>query len=307
MSEKILIGPSSFAEMDKTPLERLRTSGFQVINNPFGRKLKKEELIGLLAGVTGLIAGLEPLSRDVLEQSQLKVISRCGVGLSNVDLEAADELGIKVLWTPDAPTNSVAELTVGMLISLMRLVPEMDSALHHHIWNKKIGFELRNKTVLIIGFGRIGRRIFQLLKPFEVNIIASDPYLTGEIDDVTIFPLDQALPLADIISLHASGEREILGEREFALMKKGVFLLNGARGGLINEEILVKNLKIGRVVGAWVDSFDEEPYTGPLTQFPQVVLTPHIGSYTEECRRQMEMEAVENLLKGLSLARGDDH
>jgi D-3-phosphoglycerate dehydrogenase len=137
-----------------------------------------------------------------------------------------------------------------------------------------------------------------LLKPFEVNIIASDPYLGGKIEDVTVFPLDQAIPQADIISLHASGEEEILGEREFALMKKGIFLLNGARGGLINEEILVKNLKSGKVAGAWVDSFNEEPYTGPLTQFPQVILTPHIGSYTEECRRQMEMEAVENLLKG---------
>lgn len=300
MSKKILIGPSSFSELDSTPREKLIKTGFEVIDNPFKRKLTKSEVIELLPEVEGLIAGLEPLDREVLEKSDLKVISRCGSGLSNVDLEAAMNLGIKVYCTPEGPTNSVAELTVGMLISLIRFVPKMDSALHQKVWEKKIGFELRDKTVLIIGFGKIGRRVAELLNPFQGNIIASDPFLNGKINNVDILPLDQALPRADIISIHASGEKEILGEKEFSIMKEKVFILNSARGGLIDENCLVTGLEQGKIAGAWLDSFTEEPYRGSLTRFSQVILTPHIGSYTEECRRRMETEAVENLIAGLA-------
>jgi D-3-phosphoglycerate dehydrogenase len=300
VNRKILIGPSSFAAVDETPKNKLLAAGFEVVGNPFGRKLTKKELLDLLPDVTGLIAGLETLDREVMESSDLKVISRCGSGLSNVDLEAAMNLGIKVYCTPEGPTNSVAELTVGMLISLIRFVPKMDSALHQKVWEKKIGSELHDKTVLIIGFGKIGRKVSKLLNPFQVKIIASDPLLNGKIDNVDILSLDQALPRADIISVHASGEKEILGEKEFSIMKEKVFILNGARGGLIDEHRLVTGLEQGKIAGAWLDSFTEEPYTGPLTRLPQVILTPHIGSYTEECRRRMETEAAENLITGLA-------
>jgi len=109
--------------------------------------------------------------------------------------------------------------------------------------------------------------------------------------------LDAALPQADVITLHASGETEILGENEFSLIKPGTFLLNAGRGGLVNEDCLCRALNSGVLAGAWLDVFSEEPYTGPLTKYPQVVLTPHVGSFTVECRRRMEMEAVENLLE----------
>lgn len=304
MKKKVLIGPSSFAAIDRTPLNRLLAAGFEVIENPFGRKITKKELIDLLPGVNGLIAGLEILDREVMELSDLKVISRCGSGMSNVDQEAAKELGIKVYCTPEGPTNSVAELTVGILISLIRLVPPMDNAIHNNIWDKKIGFELRAKTVLIIGFGKIGRRVSELLKPFQVNIIVSDPFLSGEIGDISILPLDRALPKADIITIHASGEKIILGDKEFSMMKEGVFILNGARGGLIDENCIVDGLEKGRVAGVWLDSYTLEPYEGPLTRFPQAILTPHIGSYTRECRKRMEAEAVENLIAALTEERG---
>lgn len=304
MKKKVLIGPSTFAAIDREPLDKLLAAGFEVIGNPFGRKIAKKELINLLPGINGLIAGLETLDREVMELSDLKVISRCGSGMSNVDQEAAKELGIKVYCTPEGPTNSVAELTVGILISLIRLVPLMDSALHNNIWDKKIGFELRAKTVLIIGFGKIGRRVSELLKPFQVNIIVSDPFLSGEIGDISILPLDRALPQADIITIHASGEKIILGDREFCMMKEGVFILNGARGGLIDEDALISALEDGRIRGAWLDTFSQEPYTGPLTRYPQVVLTPHVGSYTRECRKGMEMEAVQNLINVLKKKTG---
>ena len=303
MKKKVLIGPSTFAAIDREPLDKLLAAGFEVIGNPFGRKIAKKELISLLPGVNGLIAGLETLDREVMELSDLKVISRCGSGMSNVDQEAAKDLGIKVYNTPDGPTNSVAELTVGMLISLIRLVPPMDNALHNNIWDKKIGFELRGKTVLIIGFGKIGRRVSELLEPFQVNIIASDPFLSGEIGNISILPLDRALQQADIITIHASEEKVILGEKEFSIMKEGVFILNGARGGLIDEDCLIDGLEKGKVAGVWLDSYSREPYDGPLTRFPQAILTPHVGSYTQECRKRMEAEAAENLIAALTEKR----
>ena len=295
--EKILIGPSSFSVFDKSPLEYLNRTGCKIIDNPFKRKLTKIELMDLLkAGITGLIAGLEPLDREVMENSILKVISRCGAGMSNVDLEGAKALGIEVRSTPDAPTTAVAELTVGAMIALLRMIPLMDHDLHRRRWNKKVGTQLEGKTVVIIGYGRIGQKVASLLIPFKVNILVVDPFLSQTTSGISILSLEKALPEADIITIHSSGEDCVLGPNEFELIRPGTFVLNAARGGLIDENTLVKALEDGTIQGVWLDTFGQEPYDGPLTGYPQVVLTPHVGSYTRECRLQMEMESVRNLV-----------
>lgn len=301
MPAKILIGPSSFAATDKTPLNRLIAAGYEVIDNPYKRKLTKKELLELLTPeVIGLVAGLEPLDREVLQHSQLKVVSRVGSGLASVDLTAAQELGIEVCSTPHGPTAAVAELTLGALLGLLRMIPLMDRELHAGRWTKKIGVQLEGKTVAVIGFGRIGRRVAELLAPFKVKLLVVDPHLPAEVvGDFIRLPLPEALMKADIVMLHCSGEECLIGQREFDLMKPGIFILNVARGGLINEEALVKALKDGKVAGAWLDTFKDEPYSGPLQEFHHVVLTPHVGSYTLECRKQMETEAVDNLLHAL--------
>ncbi len=300
---KILIGPSSFADLDSSPMERLIEAGFDVIDNPFKRRLTKSELLDLLKNeVKGLIAGLEPLDREVFEKSNLKVISRCGSGMSNVDIDAAKKLGIKVRNTPDGPTAAVAELTLGALLSMLRMIPQMDKELHEGKWTKKIGWQLENKTVAIIGFGRIGRRLSSLLAPFNIKIFVVDPYFKEQPDGIILSSLEEALAQADIITLHSSGEDCILGDNEFNIIKQGAFLLNAARGSLIDEGVLISALKDGRIAGAWIDTFKDEPYTGPLAKFPQVILTPHVGSYTLECRKGMEMESVENLIKAFEEA-----
>lgn len=301
MASKILIGPSSFAETDKTPLNRLIAAGYEVIDNPFKRKLTKNELFDLLTNeVIGVLAGLEPLDREVLHRSKLRVVSRVGSGMSNVDINAAKELGIAVCSTPNGPTVAVAELTLGALLSLLRMIPLMDQALHGGKWSKKIGSQLEGKTVAIVGFGRIGRRVAELLTPFKVKLLVVDPYLAADaVGDFVRLPLAEALPQADIVTLHSSGEECLIGEREIALMKTGAFLLNVARGVLISEVALVKALDEGKVAGAWLDTFSEEPYSGALCKFHNVVLTPHVGSYTLECRKQMETEAVDNLINVL--------
>ena len=293
---KILISTSTFAAADSSPLDKLAKNGFEVVVNPYGRKLTPEELTGLLPGVRGIIAGLETLDSKVMEGSDLKVISRCGAGISNVDLKAAKDLGIKVFSTPDAPTGAVAELTIGAMISLVRHITQLNAALHGGNWPKKIGLQLEGSTVAIIGFGRIGRKVAKLLKVFGPRIIAADPACRGKVDGIKIVSLKEALSRADIITMHTSGDKAIIGEAEFGMMKDGAFLLNCARGGLIDEKELLRALDSGKIAGAWLDCFKAEPYAGPLVKYPQVILTPHVGSYTSQCRRLMEMQAADNVI-----------
>jgi D-3-phosphoglycerate dehydrogenase len=293
---RILLGPSLFADADIAPLEKLRAAGCDVIKNPHGRKLTKDELMALLSGVQGLIAGLETIDEEVMRKSELKVISRCGSGLSNVDMDAAIRLGIKVCYTPDAPTIAVAELTLGSMLNLLRMTSFMDREMHEGRWTKKIGTQLSGKVVGIVGLGRIGRKVASLLSPFHVRVVAADPHLSENVPGMEIIPLEKLLAEADVITLHASGEQQIIGGHEIGLMKKGVYIINAARGGLIDETSLSNAIESGKIAGAWLDTFDHEPYDGPLTKYPQVVLTPHVGSYTRECRMEMEMAAVENML-----------
>ncbi|RJX31671.1 MAG: hydroxyacid dehydrogenase [Desulfarculus sp.] len=297
---KVLLAPSSFGANDPAPLARLAQAGLELVDNPYKRKLTQEELLTLLPGVSGIIAGLEPLNREVLSRSQLKVISRVGVGLSNVDLEAAAELGIAVRYTPDAPTIAVAELTVGCLLSLLRRVMEMDRTLHQCRWEKCVGYQLAGRTVLLVGLGRIGRAVARLLAPFGVRLLAADPAVEQTPQGVELVSLAQGLPQADVISLHASGSQQVLGPEQFALIKPGAFLLNPSRGELVDEAGLQAALDSGRLAGAWLDAFQQEPYAGPLTGYANVILTPHVGSYSAECRLDMEMQAVNNLLAALA-------
>lgn len=296
MAIKIFIGPSSFAEIDKSPLTRLKEAGYEVIDNPYKRKLTEAELIELLPGVKGIIAGLEPLNSKVLQNCDLKVISRCGSGMSNVDTEKAKELGIAVRSTPLGPTDAVAELTIGCLIGLIRQIPQMNQLLHGKIWAKRIGRQLGRSCVTVIGLGNIGRRVAGLLVSFGAKVLGVDPKFSGKVDGIIVLDLKQALAAADIVTLHSSGDHCLLDDREFSLMKSGVYVLNAARGSLINEDALRRALDSGKVAGAWLDTYQKEPYEGRFCEYEQVILTPHIGSYTAECRSSMELESVENLI-----------
>ena len=301
---KVLIGTSTFGVADDAPLRRLAEVGLTPVLNPFARKITDAELPALLTDDTvGLVAGLETLDRPMLAGSHLKAISRVGVGMSNVDQDAAQELGIAVFSTPDAPTQAVAELAVGSLLALLRRVPEMDRDMHAHQWTKQLGLQLSDRTVAIIGFGRIGRRIASLLAPFGTQVLVVDPMLEGTAPGgFPVLSLNDALEQADVVSVHASGDKPILDEAAFAHLKDGSYVLNASRGGCVDESALLVALTSGKVAGAWVDTFEVEPYDGPLCDHPRVLLTPHIGSNTAESRVQMEAEAVENLIGGLTKA-----
>ena len=305
MKPKILLGTSSFGKRNPAPIQLMERHGLEVDPNPYGRKLTREELLHLLPGITGLLAGLEAVDRGVLEASNLKVVSRCGSGISNVDVDACRELDIVFKYTPFGPTQAVAELTVAMMISLLRDAWAMHANLCNGKWDKRVGFQIKGKTVVIIGFGRIGHRTASLLEPFEINLIAVDPFLRIEEKPVTMMELHGALPQADIVVLHAGGEGLIIGKEQFAMMKDGAFLCNAARGQNVDETALLTALDSGKVAGAWLDSFAVEPYHGPLCGHSKVILTPHVGSYTVEGRMAMEMEAAQNLIDGLAEANQD--
>ena len=294
----VLITTSSFGD---EAIRILQDSGFEVINNPYKRKITQTELKSLLKGIEGVIAGLEKYDYDILSQSKLKVISRCGSGISNIDLNIAKELNVSVYNTPDGPTQSVAELTIGCLLTLIRDVSKTNNLMHRGKWQKVTGHQLKDMKVLLIGFGRIGRCVGKILDVIGAEILVFDPFLSdNEIpEDFTKIDLNDGIKIADVITLHSSGEDLVIGEKEFNLMKKGVFILNAARGGLIDEEELEKALKSGKVKGAWIDTFKKEPYTGSLSKYDQVILTPHIGSYSIEGRKKMELDAVQNLIQGL--------
>jgi D-3-phosphoglycerate dehydrogenase len=301
------IGPSTFAQEDQTPLRLLNHAGATVVPNPTGRRLTEEEAIAFLTGakLDGLLAGLEPLNRTVLEAARphLKAIARVGIGITNVDLAACREFGIKLSFTPDGPTEAVAELTLAALLCLARNLEPINRAMHAGQWPKTIGRSLKELTVLVVGFGRIGHFVARQLSAMGSNILVCDPLLPAdaacEFGRVTLL---DGLAQADVVTLHASGNVPILREAEFAAAKPGLVLLNSARGELVEEAALVHALESGQVAKAWFDAFWQEPYQGPLLKFQQVLLTPHTGTYTRRCRLQMESEAVRNLLRDLGQA-----
>lgn len=305
MSLCVAIGPSSFADSDPTPLRMLEAAGVAVRENPFRRRLTEAEIIEQLQGVDGLIAGLEPLNRTVIASAapRLKAIARVGIGVSNVDFAAAREFGVKVSSTPDAPAAAVAELTLTALLAIVRKLIPINAAMHERQWAKDISFSLDGATALVVGYGRIGARVAQLLHAFGCTVLVCDPQVDAKTlpAGMTLTTLQDGLAQADVVSLHASGDKAILDRDEFATMKKGAVLLNAARGELVVQSALVTALEEGRVSGGWFDTFWEEPYSGVLCQYPQMLLTPHTATYTTRCRLEMETQAVRNLLRDLNL------
>jgi D-3-phosphoglycerate dehydrogenase / 2-oxoglutarate reductase len=303
---KIFIGPSTFAVFDKTPLKMLEKNGIEYELNTYGKALGEDQIFQKISNLDGIVAGLEPLNKRVLNNAKkLKVISRVGVGLDTIDLEEAERRKINVENTPDGPTEAVAELTIGLIIDLLRKICVHDRKVKEGLWIKMSGNLLNKKIVGIIGFGRIGRRLSELLEPFQVSIIFYDPYVAKGTENSVKVELDYLLKSSDIVTLHLPYTEEtngILSNGKLALMKKTAFLINVSRGGLVDEEALYCFLKEGKLAGAAMDTFVQEPYHGDLCQCENVTITPHVGSFTQESRQQMEIEAVQNLLKHLPLS-----
>jgi D-3-phosphoglycerate dehydrogenase len=304
MKAKIFISTTSFGEYDTSYIEKCKKVGFELALNPYGRKIKSDELVKLASGAVGLIAGTEEISEGVLSKlPSLRVISRCGTGMDSVDIEAAKRMGILVYNTPEAPKVAVSELTVCLILALLRKVNKMDRDIRAGNWSKLMGNLLYRKNVGIIGFGRIGSKVAEILMAFGCEVAYSDPFVKDPLPGVKRLPIPELLRSSDIVSIHVSNNERIIGKEEIAIMKDGAWLINVSRGGTVDESTLYENLKNGHLAGAALDVFEQEPYNGSLKELDNVILTPHIGSYAKEARIEMERQAVENLLKGLGAAK----
>jgi D-3-phosphoglycerate dehydrogenase / 2-oxoglutarate reductase len=299
---QVLISTSSFNLANFAQLSDLEKAGVEVKLNPFAARLTEKQAIDLLGTDTiGLIAGLEPLTKNVLQAAKsLKVIARVGTGLDSVDLVAAKELGITVLNTPDAPTKAVAELTIAHILGLLRNVSQADRQVRVGVWKGLMGSLLETKTVGIVGFGRIGKRVATLLSAFGASVIISDAQV--EQSDYPNIELDELCIKSDILSLHLpynEATHHIINEKNLNLMKKGSYIVNISRGGLVDETALLAALKSGHLAGAALDCFEQEPYEGELRNLETVQITAHMGSYARETRDLMEQEASRLLVNAL--------
>ena len=295
--KKILIGPASFGEINQSALIELKNNNFEIIKNKYGRKLSKRELIKILSDdeIVASIAGLETYDKEVISSSKLKVVSRLGSGVDNIDLQIAKKNNLSIYTTPNGPVNSVAELTLGMMIYLARNIDQMKLDMEKGNWKRSFGNLLEDKNIVIIGFGKIGQRVCNLLEPFNCNIIVVDPYAKIS-NKYKILSLDEALSISDIITFHVNINEEIINLENINLVKKNTILLNSSRGGVIKEETIIYGIKNNNISSGWLDVFENEPYFGNLTNYSNLVLTPHIGSFSIETRLQMEMESVKNII-----------
>lgn len=307
MSLRIFIALSTFADYDSAPLDLLRRSPFEVVLNPLRRRLTRDEVVELAAGAVGVVAGVEPYDAGVIERlPALRCISRCGAGTDNIALDAAARRGIIVCNTPAVVIEPVAELTVGMMLDLLRGLSMHTVWMRARRWEKRAGRLLAGSTVGIIGLGRIGRRVSELVLAFGGGVIGADPAADPAWADargVEIVGLDDLLARADIVSLHLSIRPDApfrVDAGVIARMRRGALLINVARGTLVDEDALYRALIDGRLGGAALDVFPEEPYRGALCDLENVVLTPHLATLTVESRTTMELEAARNLLDALA-------
>ena len=269
------------------------------------KRLSEAELLPLVTDVEAMVVRSETkITRALIQAApKLKVVGRAGVGVDNVDVEAATQRGIVVMNTPSGNTISTAELTFSMLMALARHIPQAHGSMKAGEWNRKAfsGIELYNKTLGILGMGRIGAEVAKRAQVFGMSVIAYDPYLTAaraKAMNVETLSLDEIYARADFITVHMPMTDEtkgMLNSAAMAKMKKGVRLLNCARGGIIVEQDLIEAIKSGQVAGAALDVYESEPLAKdhPLRSLSQVIMTPHLGASTDEAQENVGIEVAE--------------
>jgi phosphoglycerate dehydrogenase-like enzyme len=304
---RVLVTPRSITRGGGHPaLKALRDAGHEVVLSTASQQPAEDELLRRLPGCAGYLAGVEPVTAAVLEAaSDLRVISRNGVGVDNIDLAAADRLGIRVCTTPGANARGVAELALGLVFSLARAIPQSDRTVKAGAWERSKGIELAGRTLGVVGCGAIGRRVCELALGMGMQVAAHDPLADASFAPGPAFTyaaLEDVLARADVLTLHCpAGGRPLLDAAALARMKPGAFIVNTARAALIDRAALLAALDEGRVAGAALDVFDEEPPVGdPLAAHPRVIATPHVGGFTGESVDRAVTAAVDNMLAALT-------
>ena len=307
-SKKVLITTVPFGEKDKTPIKLLESNDIVYVINPLNKKLTETELEGLVSDFDVIIAGTEQITAKVMSKAKnLKMISRVGIGLDSVDLLTAKKRGISVSYTPDAPAPAVAELTISMMLTLLRSVHVSNSQMHAGQWHRFFGRRLSNVTIGVIGVGRIGKGVIKHLQGFGgPRILTNDINPDQQFIDKYGLEWEEKEYIykhADIVSLHlplTSKTKDMVRKRHLLSMKRDAIVINTSRGGIINEKDLYDVMQSDHLSGAAIDVFDEEPYDGPLKEIERCLLTAHMGSMSIDCRTRMEIEATEEVVRFLT-------
>jgi D-3-phosphoglycerate dehydrogenase len=291
-------------DVSESGLEPLRAAGFEVVKRT---GLKGGELLEAVRDCEGLVVRSETkVTAEVLDAAgRLRAVGRAGVGVDNIDVAAATARGVVVMNAPDGNTMTTAEHTVALLLALARRVPQGHASLHAGRWERKkfVGVELRGKTLGVVGLGRIGRVVASRARGFDMKVVAYDPFTTPEQAreaDVELLPLEEVCARADFVTVHTpltNETRGIIGARELALMKKGARVINCARGGLVDERALHAAIVEGRIAGAALDVFEEEPPPAdhPLLALEEVIATPHLGASTREAQEGVAVTVAEQM------------
>lgn len=302
---KIAVTPRSLSREGHPALEKLRQAGFEVVFPTPGRQPEEPEIAAFLPECVGYLAGVETVSREVLARSpQLKVISRNGVGVDNIDLQAAEELGIRVEIAHGANAQGVAELALALILAGVRDVPWSDRMLKAGEWQRKQGIELAGRMLGLVGCGQIGKRLVEMAVGVGMRVRAFDLFPDVSFKpsgDFTFTALDDLLAEADVISLHCpAGDQPLIDAAAIARMKNGVFLVNTARAALVDDDAVLAALNSGKLSGFATDVYHKEPPgASELLRHELVIATPHAGGFTEESVRRATETAVQNLLEVL--------
>ncbi len=307
----VLVTPTSYGKHEPALIRALEACVGRISWNPTGKPLASAQLQPLLADVDGFIAGLDAIDAAALAAApHLRVVARYGVGVDNVDLEAARACGVVVTNTPGANAGSVAELAIALMLDLLRPILHAAEQTRTGGWPRMSGQTLEGKTVGIVGMGAIGRGVAQRLSGFGCRVLAFDVVVDvpfAERWGVELLPLADLLAQAEIVSLHLPvlpATRGLVDAAFLAQMKRGAYLINTARGELVDEGALYAALTTGHIAGAALDAFAVEPPTAsPLLALPQVIATPHMGAHTDGATSAMGRMALADCL---AVLRGEE-
>lgn len=296
-------------------LSLLEEKGFNILINEAGKRFTENELIDFLNRCDVAIVGLDKINDDVLSKTgSLKAVVKYGVGLDNIDFDACEKHGVRVLHTQGVNKRSVAELALGSMLALCRNFYVSSNNHKQGLWQKDGGTQLTGKTVGIIGLGHIGQDVVSLLKPFNCRILVNDIVDKSEYckaNDLTECTKQQIFAEADIITIHTPLTEltaDMVNTETFALMKPSAFILNTARGGIVNEQALKQALKEGKIAGASIDAYVTEPPEDiELVKLPNLICTPHIGGNSAEAVEAMGLAAIDNLIKFAEETDGGNH
>lgn len=310
---KVLITSNSFGKFDSRPREFMESLGWEVAGNRYHHIMNEEEMMGEVSGVDAIILGSDTVSRRVLERAdKLKIISRYGVGIDNIDLEEAEKRNIKVTVTKNCNTEAVADYAVGLMLAVMRHISNVDRNLKDGRWKKETGLNLCHKTVGVIGLGAIGRQVVKRLQGFDCKILGFDKYLDEEYckkNGIEVMDPREICAKADIITLHVPGNPDgapLIGKEEIDSMGEQTVLINTARASLVDEEALIEALRENRIYGYGTDVFCGEPEINEkFRDLENVVLSPHTAAVSVEAINKMTNCAVNNILEYFGIGKGE--